>query len=146
MADIFNFLILRNLAITFDGWRSVALIDFLLVTGHYLPRGSITIESAALQLIDCSDIDHTAEMYAKKIEDEVISRFKLIENDVTIVCATTDNAANMIATAKELKIRHMGCYSHTLQLAVNDLLDPKKKKQSAPSESDDILAEENIYM
>ena len=43
---------------------------------------------------------------------------------------TTDNAANMIKAAEILKIRHIPCFSHTLNLIVDDCLGLKNKDKN----------------
>ena len=68
----------------------------------------------------------------------------MVENGVTIVCATTDNASNMVATARELAIKHMPCYSHTLQLVVTDLFFPSSKKMQEQAHLDGMDAD-NVY-
>lgn len=119
------------------------------MTGYFVPDECTVIESVLLCLIDSSEIDHSAVEYARKIRQEVIEKFELVKNNVTIICATTDNAANMIATARELKIKSMPCYAHTLQLVINDILFPPKKKTSLTEENvqNDIDEEfHNLYL
>jgi len=99
---------------------SSAIRSYLAVTGHFLPSNAVKIESTVLCLIDSNDA-HSAKEYASKIKTEVIQKLKFKENGVTIACSTTDNATTMIAVAKELNIKHIPCYAHTLQLAISDI-------------------------
>ncbi len=50
---------------------------------------------------------------AKEIE-EVIQEFGLREKVITV---TVDNAANMEVAIRQLQIRKLGCFAHTLNLA-----------------------------
>jgi len=116
-----------------------------MVTGHFVPNRSTRIESVSHGLIDCSEIEHSAVQYAKKIREAVIEKFELDKNNITVVGATTDNAANMIATAAELKIKWMPCYAHTLQLVINDILFPKKKVLQTETTADEEFQEAHWY-
>ena len=115
-------IIYRYISLTFDGWTSKANVAFLAVTGHFIPADSDNIESVVLSLINASDVCHSGVEYAKKIRECVIKKFKFVENNVQIICCTTDNAGNMQTTAAELKIKNMPCYSHTMQLVVTCVL------------------------
>ena len=101
----------RFVSLTFDGWTSGANNSFLAVTGHFLPTGTCTVESVVLCLIDSSMVAHSGVEYAAKIRCDVTEKLKFAENNISIVCATTDNAANMLTTAENLKIKHMPCYT-----------------------------------
>ncbi|KAL0148574.1 hypothetical protein M9458_056121, partial [Cirrhinus mrigala] len=59
---------------------------------------------------------HTADEIAAALH-EIFRDFN-IENKVG--CVVTDNAANMVAAVKKLVLRHMPCFTHTLNLIVKD--------------------------
>jgi hypothetical protein len=121
--------------LTFDGWTSVANNAFLAVTGHFVPDASCVVESVVLCLIDASKFTHSGKEYAAKIQSDVIQKFHFNDNGVSIVCVTTDNAANMISTASALQVKHMPCYVHSIQLVINDILFPSLKVASNEIES-----------
>lgn len=58
------------------------------------------------------DHDHTAINLASGLED-FLSRWKLSSE-----CITADNAANTVSAIRILGWQHLGCFNHTLQLAV----------------------------
>ena len=58
---------------------------------------------------------HTGTNIAREV-NKIFSEFKL-DKPLAIV---TDNAANMGIAARELGIHHVHCYSHTLQLAIEE--------------------------
>lgn len=108
------FFMYRYVAITFDGWTSTAGTSFLTVSGHFIPEKQYEIETATLCLINSSAVAHSGEEYAQKIKCDVIEKLKFVENNIEIVCATTDNARNMITTTTKLGIKHLGCFDHTM--------------------------------
>lgn len=80
--------------------------------------------------------NHCADTIAAIIKEEVLNVYFPDENKCEIVCATTDNAANMIATTAKLKIKHMGCFAHTVQLVVNKSLVAPVLSQTDGSDTD----------
>lgn len=58
-----------------------------------------------------------------------------------VICAVSDNAANMIATANELKIKHLPCAAHRIQLVVNTAILLTKPIQ--PEDKDNFQKEIN---
>ncbi len=125
----------------------MATQSYLTVTGHFVAEDSNDVESVVLGLVDSNDV-HSAKDYAKKIKEEIVDKLKFDANGVTISGATTDNAATMIAVTRELNIKHLPCYAHTIQLVISDILYPKKKKKKDDVESDselEIVADPDIY-
>ena len=51
---------------------------------------------------------------------EILDDWKLTETK--LVCATTDNGSNILKAMNTLGWQHMPCFSHTLQLAVQDAM------------------------
>lgn len=62
---------------------------------------------------------HTAENIVEEIND-VLAKWNLLAHG--IVAATTDNGANITAAIEILKVPHLSCFSHTLELAVEQAL------------------------
>lgn len=104
------------MAVTMDGWTSIAKDSYMAVTGHFLYCGALT--QCLLGLINTSNITHSGKNLSSILHSEVFANY----SQVHIVCATTDNAANMIATAQKLKVKHNPCFAHSLQLVVNSAI------------------------
>lgn len=51
----------------------------------------------------------------------------LINLKSKVVCAVINNGRNMIAATRELSLRHIGCFAHTLQLVVNTAITAGKE-------------------
>lgn len=96
---LINFVLFyRYLTITFDGWTSVAKQSFLTITGHFIFESKL--QAALLNFIHVSDVSSTAENLKSLIQEKVLK----IYPNVQLVCAVTDNAANMIATCEKLRV------------------------------------------
>lgn len=68
------------------------------------------------------DINHTSENIATEI-NLIIKDWDIVNKVVTIV---TYNAFSMIKACQILKIRHLPCFAHTLNLVVQDSLELKE--------------------
>ena len=95
------------------------------LTAHFFNRLSHEIETRVLGLIYCEE-SQTADAQHKQISDLLSNFFGDVEN-FTVTAITTDNAAVMKATARLLKMTHVGCFAHSLQLSLKDNLYGKKK-------------------
>lgn len=96
---LINFVLFyRYLTITFDGWTSVAKQSFLTITGHFIFESKL--QAALLNFIHVSDVSSTAENLKSLIQEKVLKVYP----NVQLVCAVTDNAANMIATCEKLRV------------------------------------------
>ncbi|XP_053686263.1 zinc finger BED domain-containing protein 4 [Sabethes cyaneus] len=106
----------QAVCITSDGWTSIKNEGFYALTAHYIDKRGVL----QAVLLECSSFHqrHTAENIAGWIE-VVLIRFSIRYKVTAIV---TDNAANMKDTATILKIRHLGCFAHTLNLIVQDAI------------------------
>lgn len=80
-----------------------------------------------LKLIHTSEISSTAKELAEIITEQVLSKYPNLE----VNCAVTDSAANMIATAHELKIKHVPCYVHRLQSVIKAAIISIKPQSSS---------------
>nr|XP_034192173.1 uncharacterized protein LOC117609671 [Osmia lignaria] len=56
-----------------------------------------------------------------------------------LVCAVTDNAANMIATCEKLKVKHVPCGAHSIQLVVNHVILKTKPSSLTTSRDTDVI-------
>ncbi|KAK7590111.1 hypothetical protein V9T40_001724 [Parthenolecanium corni] len=101
------------IAITYDSWTSISHHCYLTLTGHFVFNNSIG--RCTLSFMECSD-SHTSDEYSKLISNELRTEYPQLK----IAGCVSDNASNMIATAKKLNITHFGCFIHSLQLVIRD--------------------------
>lgn len=104
-----------SVSLTTDMWTSVAQRGFITVTAHYLTQ-DWTLKCRVLATRPV-DEKHTGVNIANAllaIKDEFLIK--------DLVALTTDNAANMVVAAREAKVTRVPCFSHTLQLVVNEVL------------------------
>lgn len=102
------------MAITYDTWTSLANHCYLTLTGHFI-RGNV-IERCTLSFIEASE-SHESDKLSKLIEDEL----KTIPR-VKVTGCVSDNAKNMVSTAKKLKFEHVPCFVHSVQLVIRDAI------------------------
>ena len=100
-------------ALTTDMWTSVASDPYMTVTAHFI-TDSWVLQSCVLMTRATTD-RHTGENIASHLND-VKQEFGICE----VSALVTDNATNMVAAASEAGMPRVPCFSHTLQLAVND--------------------------
>ncbi|CAI6371303.1 unnamed protein product [Macrosiphum euphorbiae] len=117
------FALLQNVchvSLTCDLWSSRANESFLTVTCHFIDK-DYKIHCTVLST-NKMDINHTSENIATEI-NLIIKDWDIVNKVVTIV---TDNASSMIKACQILKIRHLPCFAHTLNLVVQDSLKLKE--------------------
>ncbi|XP_039279367.1 E3 SUMO-protein ligase ZBED1-like [Nilaparvata lugens] len=105
----------KYVAITCDVWTSPSTEGYLTITCHFIHSASLC--SAVLKT-SCLTGSHTAEAIAGDV------RLSLEEWGILskVVCIVTDSGSNMIAAAGLLKIKHLPCFAHMLNLVVSDAL------------------------
>ena len=120
--DLISLINNSPVSITTDLWTSVATKCFMTVTGHFITENwQLNAKVLATRALDVS---HTGRNIADRIL-QLKEEFGISE----IPAVVTDNASNMVKAAEESKIQRVPCFSHTLQLAVEDgLNDPKLVK------------------
>ena len=103
-------------SITTDSWTSAASENYVAITVHYLDENSKLCSA----LLDCFVFNerHTAE----NISHEIRRVCQEWEIDNKIVAIVTDNAANMVAAARNLGWQNIPCFAHTLNLIVQNAL------------------------
>ena len=112
-ADLIETLSGHPVALTSDLWTSNALEGYIGLTGHFISKNwELYAKVLATRHVRNR---HTGENIAHEIKN-LIKEFKID------LCAglVTDNAANMSVAADKLGLRHVGCFAHTLQLAIED--------------------------
>lgn len=102
-------------AFTTDGWTSLSTESFITTTCHYIEPQTFTLHSIVLDTKYCP-VSHTAENLAKEMETSIV-KWNL-KDPVSV----TDNAANIVKACDLAKLPHIGCFGHTLNLAVNRCL------------------------
>ncbi|XP_033480950.2 E3 SUMO-protein ligase ZBED1-like isoform X1 [Epinephelus lanceolatus] len=100
----------NKVAITCDGWTSVAQDHFLTVTVHYISKGKMEQNVLSTEAVYESQ---TGPVVAKEIAS-VVEQFHLEEK---IIAATVDNASNMDVALRSLDFLKVGCFALTLNLA-----------------------------
>ncbi len=68
--------------------------------------------------LDCFYVHgrHTGELIGADIE-RILQNFQMKDKTLAVV---TDTASNIIKAVKEIKLRHLSCYAHTLNLVITD--------------------------
>lgn len=106
----------RRHAFTTDGWQSLATESYNTFTIHYIDPETTTLISKVLDTQMWSE-RHTAENLCNLMMDTV-TKWNMIDP----VCVT-DNASNISKAANLTGYPHLGCFAHTMNLAVNRCLD-----------------------
>ncbi len=101
----------QHISITTDMWSRHG-ISFMGVTAMAL-KHTDRIETYTLGMFEFSG-SHTANALVTAFE-EVVTPFIPMER---VTALTTDNASNMRSFARKLKVNHIPCFAHLLQLVV----------------------------
>lgn len=107
----------KYVSLTTDLWTSRKTQGFITVTTHFISP-EWELKSMVLETPRMSK-SHTAENIAEEIS-RVCNKWNIKEKVCSVV---TDNAANMSsAITHHLKLRHLPCFAHTLNLVVSDAI------------------------
>ncbi|KAM9726418.1 E3 SUMO-protein ligase ZBED1-like isoform 2-T2 [Menidia menidia] len=104
-------------SLTADMWTSMNMEAYLAITCHFIdPNDKLSI---VLIGVEHFPYTHTSDNLARVVHNH------MAEWGITdkVNCLVTDAAANMIACAKALKIRHSICIAHGLNLLVRKSFD-----------------------
>ncbi|XP_076315879.1 E3 SUMO-protein ligase ZBED1-like [Tachypleus tridentatus] len=105
----------KTVAITTDLWTNLKMKPFITLTCHFLTaEWELKTKVVATRAIDER---HTGVNIAQHVTD-IAAEFGLD----AISALVTDNVSNMKVAAKEAKLEHMFCFSHSLQLDITDAL------------------------
>lgn len=108
---------ITSVCLSTDCWTSVNMESYLAVTAHYI-TDQYELRSILLEC-SCMSVSHTSVNLADAIK-VIISKFHLNDKILVIV---SDNANNIkAAVANELKMKHFGCFAHTINLILQDAL------------------------
>ncbi|KAK7944746.1 hypothetical protein WMY93_000474 [Mugilogobius chulae] len=103
-----------TVAITADGWTSLVQDHYLTVTLHFVNKGTVLGKVLQTKAVyECQ----TGDAVAEEIES-ILNEFGVRSK---VVAATVDNAANMDVALRKLRIRKIGCFAHTLNLAAQKI-------------------------
>ena len=105
-------------AVTTDGWTSRANHSYLSLTVHYIDD-EWTLQSHLLETHQFAQA-HTGDNLASELEG-MLETWKLPA--IKLSATTTDNAANIVLAMEILGWEHFCCFSHSLQLAINQAFD-----------------------
>ena len=107
----------KYVGITTDLWTSSSTESFNALIAHYLD-----VENGKLcsKILDCSLFEgrHKGEALETEIK-RVATLFKI---DKKLAAGVSDNAANIKKALKDLGIRSIPCFAHSLNLVVHDVL------------------------
>ncbi|CAL4069097.1 unnamed protein product [Meganyctiphanes norvegica] len=104
-------------SVTTDGWTSLANESYISLTCHYI-NDEFKLESLVLQTKHMPQ-SHTAENLLSELET-MIKFWNLDTNKKP--CFLTDNAKNICKAVNLGNFPHIGCFAHTMNLAVNKAL------------------------
>ena len=105
-------------AVTTDGWTSRANHSYLSLIVHYIDD-EWTLQSHLLETHQFAQA-HTGDNLASELEG-MLETWKLPA--IKLSAATTDNAANIVLAMEILGWEHFHCFSHSMQLAINQAFD-----------------------
>jgi hypothetical protein len=114
-------------SITTDMWSSLTMTSFMAITVHFLDGDNLSTA-----LMDCSSFHqrHTSQNITTRLHD-VIADYDISEK---MVCAVSDNAANVTKAIADAQIIGVPCFAHTLNNSIMDSLkastdfEPLRKK------------------
>lgn len=104
-------------SVTTDGWTSKSGTNYLTVTCHYIYKFELKSAVLATQPLNC-EFNHGSSNIAETLKS-ILTDWNVFEKIETIV---TDNAASMKKACEILQKKHLPCFSHTLNLVVQDAL------------------------
>ncbi|XP_025197439.1 zinc finger BED domain-containing protein 1-like [Melanaphis sacchari] len=115
VGNIIKMLIL--LSLTTDYWTSTSNQPFIALPCHFINSNS-SLSSACLGCIELSEDytgDNIADILHMLLLDYEIPEWK-------ICSMTTDHGSNMIKAVNNMKISHVNCFDHALNIAVSRIL------------------------
>lgn len=112
----------QSICLTTDLWTSRTTECYIAVTGHYLTE-SLEFKTVLLRCCNFSG-NHTAVNIASEL-NAIMDQWGIASKVNFVV---SDNASNIVKGIKEiLKLKHFGCFAHTLNLIVDDAIRPCKE-------------------
>ena len=106
-----------GIAITTDGWTSVATKGYYTVTAHWLDPDFVM--HRLVLGVERLTGSHTSEVIAQLL-NSVFERFEITDK---VFHSTTDNAEPLVKAIRDLNLLHSRCFAHSLQLIVKKALE-----------------------
>lgn len=103
-----------SVALTCDGWSSIAQDHYLTITAHYIVEGKMQQKVLKTKAVYKAQ---SGCVVAEEIS-LILSEFGISDQIVAII---VDNAANMDVAIKRLQYVKLCCFAHTLNLAAQSL-------------------------
>ncbi|XP_073670667.1 E3 SUMO-protein ligase ZBED1-like [Paramisgurnus dabryanus] len=103
-------------SVTADMWTSMNMDAYLAVTCHFINEGTLNTVLLGVQEFPQA---HTAANLAA-VKASIMEEWGITHKVTSLV---TDAAANMLACARELNLKHSVCIAHVLNLMVKKALD-----------------------
>lgn len=108
---------ISSCCLTTDNWTSRNNESFMAITIHFINED---FQPTSI-LLDCAEFKtrHTSKELAREL-NRVITEWNIKKKILIVV---SDNASNIkCAITEELKLKHFGCFAHTINLIVHDAL------------------------
>ena len=102
-------------AYTTDGWQSIRTESYNTTTVHFIDPDTFELHSIVLDTKMTTET-HTAENLANEM------KLTVQKWDLKEPACVTDNAANITKACDLTGFPHLGCFAHTLKIAVNRCL------------------------
>ena len=109
----------KHVAVTADGWTSVARDQYVSLTTHCCLDWKM--KSACLAILYAPE-SHTGDYLAQFLRDG-LKEFDIFTERVSAI--TTDSAKNMVSMGKKLQLPRVPCFGHVLHNAINSALSPE---------------------
>ena len=107
-----------NHSFTTDAWTNKSMTSFITTTVHYIHPTDFKLTSFVLDTVHVTE-RHTSDNLVKFLE-EMEQKWGLKD-----VVGVSDNASNIQTAFSRHGIPHLGCFAHTINLAVSKGLDDK---------------------
>lgn len=106
----------KYISITTDSWTSIKNENYIAVTCHFI-NNECDLKSYLLSCFKNSE-SHSSE----NLKNDLLAVIKKWGLENNIAACTTDNAHNIINAVSLCGWRHVGCFAHSLNLAVQTAL------------------------
>ena len=110
--ELIEFMTDTCVSLTTDLWTSIGTRSYITLTAHFIKNWKLEAKLLATRPLDEKHTGANIATTVLKLKEE----FKIR----SIGALVTDNAANMLVAAREAGMIHISCYSHTIQLAIED--------------------------
>lgn len=115
-----------DISITSDCWTSVAGMPYITITSHFIDNQWM-LKTFCLRCAHFAD-DHTSENIAEVLTN-LLADWEL--NASELASCTTDNGKNILkAICTNLKIPHISCFGHNINIGVNRALEQPQLKRA----------------